>query len=149
MIKILFSLILIFSLPVYSEVLFDKPLKLSDQNQNKYDFFISVADNDKKRMKGLMHIKKMRDNQGMLFVWKDEKMRFFWMKNTYIPLDILFFNSKGELINFVENAKPFSELIISSEKPSKFVLEINGDLINNLKFNLNSGLKIDNIKSFQ
>ena len=91
----------------------------------------------------------MKDNEGMMFVWKDEKMRFFWMKNTYIPLDILFFNSKGELINFVENAKPFSELIISSEKPSKFVLEINGDLINNLKFNLNSGLKIDNIKSFQ
>ena len=95
MIKILFYLILIFSLPVYSEVLFDKPLKLSDQNQNKYDFFISVADNNKKRMKGLMHVKRMKDNEGMLFV---EMKNGFDEK--YIHSIRHYFNSKGELINF-------------------------------------------------
>ena len=77
---------------------------------------------------GLMYRSSMNDNQGMLFVYQNASPHSFWMKNTYIPLDIIYFAEDSTLINIQANAEPRSEENLPSEGPSKFVLEINGGL---------------------
>ena len=77
---------------------------------------------------GLMYRSSMNDNQGMLFVYQNASPHSFWMKNTYIPLDIIYFAEDSTLINIQANAEPRSEENLPSEVPSKFVLEINGGL---------------------
>lgn len=74
---------------------------------------------------GLMFRKSLNRNGGMLFVFKDDGYRYFWMKNTYIPLDFVFINSKMEVANIHRHARPFDEAGIPSGTPVKYVLEIN------------------------
>lgn len=95
-------------------------------------FDIEIADNDYKTQTGLMYRDSMEDNQGMLFIFPDAQMRSFYMKNTEIPLDILYFNSDKTLIQFYENAKPYDETSLPSRAPSQYVLEINGGLAKQL-----------------
>ena len=66
------------------------------------------------------------DQHGMLFVFKTDAVRKFWMKNTQIPLDILFFDSSGHLVSLISWAKPFSLTLRESTGPARYVLEING-----------------------
>lgn len=89
---------------------------------------IEIADNDYKTQTGLMYRTSMKEKQGMLFVFPNEQPRAFYMKNTEIPLDILYFNSKMVLIDFHENTTPLSEKSIPSSGPAKYVLEINAGL---------------------
>ena len=63
---------------------------------------------------------------GMLFLMPEEKIQSFWMKNTYIPLDIIYINSNNQVISIKENAKPMNESPLPSEKPAIYVLEILG-----------------------
>ena len=62
----------------------------------------------------------------MLFVFERDAPRQFWMKNTQIPLDMLFFNSEGQLVNIVHSALPFSLSRRNSTGPARYVLELNG-----------------------
>ena len=86
---------------------------------------IEIADNDAETTQGLMYRKSMPDTCGMLFVFPDSQERSFWMKNTYIPLDLLFINSDKEVITIQANRPPFSEEAIPSYKPAQYVLEVN------------------------
>lgn len=86
---------------------------------------IEIADNDYERETGLMYRETLQPDQGMLFIFKNEQPRGFYMKNTYIPLDLVFLNSKNKVISISKNAKPKSMESILSEKPAKYVLEIN------------------------
>ena len=65
-----------------------------------------VADESAKRTKGLMDRKKLADGKGMWFVFENEGLRTFWMKNTKIPLDVVFFNKDKEIVSFAENMEP-------------------------------------------
>jgi len=67
---------------------------------------IEIADTYEARLQGLMYRTKLDDGNGMLFIFDDELIRMFWMKNTLIPLDIIFFNSKMEAVSIVENMTP-------------------------------------------
>ncbi|HUH36249.1 MAG TPA: DUF192 domain-containing protein [Moheibacter sp.] len=97
---------------------------------------IEIADNANKRARGLMDRSEMADNQGMLFIFGDDEVRkhTFYMKNTRIPLDILYFDRDSVLINIARNAKPGadSELaggtVAAAKEDSKFVVEVNGGL---------------------
>lgn len=97
---------------------------------------IEIADNANKRERGLMDRSEMADNQGMLFIFGDDEVRkhTFYMKNTRIPLDILYFDRDSVLINIARNAKPGadSELaggtVAAAKEDSKFVVEVNGGL---------------------
>jgi uncharacterized membrane protein (UPF0127 family) len=86
---------------------------------------VQVADDDAEREKGLMFVKSMPENQGMLFVWKEAAPRSFWMHNTYIPLDIVYLN-KGKVVSVIAWAKPFDETGLPSGQPADMVLEVNG-----------------------
>jgi len=91
-------------------------------------------------VKGLMYVKKpLNSRYGMLFDM-GYKVNSMWMKNTFIPLDIIFLDKNMNIIGFKENNQPHSLKSISINKPSKYVLEMNGDTVRN--FNLKRGDKI-------
>lgn len=87
---------------------------------------IEIADNDDKRMQGLMYRRSMDDEKGMLFIFQREEPQSFWMKNTVIPLDIMFVNKNKEIIKIHKSTTPFSEKSLPSEKPATYVVEVNG-----------------------
>lgn len=90
---------------------------------------IEIADNDYERQTGLMYRTSMENTQGMLFVFQDEQQRSFFMKNTSIPLDILFINSDNIIISSIKNAQPMSEQSLRSQGPAQYVLELNAGMI--------------------
>ena len=68
----------------------------------------------------------------MLFIFDDEKERYFYMKNTKIPLDIIYINSNKTIVSFQKSAKPFDESSLPSNAPAQYVLEINAGLVDAL-----------------
>ena len=88
-------------------------------------FDIEIVDKDYEITQGLMYRKSMKKDRGMLFKFPDSRMRSFWMKNTHIPLDIIFIKTNGEIVNVQSNTRPFSEQSIPSTVPAQYVLEVN------------------------
>jgi uncharacterized membrane protein (UPF0127 family) len=89
---------------------------------------IEFAKTEYETQTGLMYRKMMETNQGMLFIFKDEQPRSFYMKNTFIPLDIIYLNTKKEIVSIQKNAKPLNEISLPSEKSAMYVLEVNAGL---------------------
>ena len=89
-------------------------------------FTVKLAETETQRRHGLMFTPYLPKQQGMLFVFETDAPRQFWMKNTQIPLDMLFFTSNGSLVNIVHSAMPFSLTARNSAGPARYVLELNG-----------------------
>jgi uncharacterized membrane protein (UPF0127 family) len=87
---------------------------------------VEVADTAASREYGLMYRKHLDEDDGMIFVFKAPEHQTFWMKNTVIPLDMIFADSTGRIIGVVRNAEPFSEAIDAVDGDSQYVLEVNG-----------------------
>ena len=85
----------------------------------------AVADDDKERSQGLMDVRDLPADKGMLFIFKENKPRGFWMANTPLPLDIIFVNADKQIVRIHHNAQPFSEESLASDKPAKYVIETN------------------------
>ncbi|MEW5841787.1 MAG: DUF192 domain-containing protein [Bacteroidota bacterium] len=113
-------------------------------NNTKNDFIskldIEIADDEQSRETGLMFRDKMEQNQGMLFLFPKEDMQAFWMKNTILPLDIIFVNSKMEIVKIQKNAVPYSEKSLPSVKPAQYVVEVNAGYCD--KLGISEGDKI-------
>ena len=88
-------------------------------------FSVEVMRTDAERAKGLMYRRFMPTDRGMLFDFKVEQPVMMWMKNTYIPLDMVFMSRDGTAVNIAENTEPLSERIIASGAPTYAVLELN------------------------
>ncbi len=86
---------------------------------------IELAETNDERRLGMMFRKTMGDNQGMFFIFPYDDMQAFWMKNTILPLDMLFINSDNEIVTIHENTTPYAETSYPSTRPAKFVLEVN------------------------
>lgn len=97
-------------------------------NDTIHSIEIEIADNDFERQRGLMDRKRMGDDQGMLFIFDQERMQSFWMKNTHISLDIIYVKTNGQVVSIQRNARPFSEQSLPSEGAAQYVVEINGGL---------------------
>lgn len=95
-------------------------------------FMVKLAETETQRSYGLMHTPYLPDRHGMLFVFDTAALRQFWMKNTQIPLDLLFFDADGMLVNIIHSATPFSLTPRVSAGPARYVLEINGGQAANL-----------------
>jgi len=89
---------------------------------------IEFAEDDYERETGLMHRSSMKSLQGMLFIFDEERLQNFHMKNTLIPLDLIFIDSNKKVVSFAENAKPLDLTSLPSQVSAKYVLEINGGL---------------------
>jgi uncharacterized protein len=102
---------------------------------------VEVADNEGERMQGLMYRYSMDENNGMFFIFEEEAPRAFWMKNTYIPLDIIYIGADNEIVSIQKYTQPKSTYSLPSEKPAKYVLEVNAGFSD--KFGLKPGDKIE------
>jgi len=89
---------------------------------------VSLADEPAERSKGLMYVESMPTMGGMLFVYEEPQHARFWMRNTLIPLDMIFVDSSGRITNLHSNAIPLDETVIDGGPGVRFVLEINGGM---------------------
>lgn len=102
---------------------------------------IEIAENQYEHETGLMYRQSMLETQGMLFIYPEEALRSFYMKNTYIPLDIIFYSKDSSVVSFKENARALDETSLPSNKPAKFILELNAGKVK--EWNIEVGDKID------
>ncbi len=89
-------------------------------------FSVEIADTEPAREKGLMFRKSLPDGQGMLFDFHREQDVSFWMKNTYVPLDMIFIRANGRILRIAENTEPLSTKLVPSEGEVLGVLEVAG-----------------------
>lgn len=89
-------------------------------------FKVELARTPDQMARGLMFRRQMPADQGMLFIFPEDKVASFWMKNTILPLDMLFIRADGTIVGIHPMAEPYSEKQISSGKPVRMVLEILG-----------------------
>ncbi len=104
-------------------------------------FDIEIADSDYQTQTGLMHRQTMQDQRAMLFIFPDMRQRSFFMKNTYIPLDIIYLDSNRIIVSIQENAIPLNETSLPSLFPAQYVLEINGGLSKKLDLKVGDSIK--------
>jgi len=90
-----------------------------------HSFSVELAVTPQERGRGLMHRKHMDENAGMLFEFDGVRTVLMWMKNTYIPLDMIFIRPDGTVADIHYNAVPHSEAVIQSSEPVLYVLELN------------------------
>lgn len=101
---------------------------------------IEIADTDQRRGLGLMYRTKMLDKQGMLFLFDEEDEQSFWMKNTYLPLDMMYINHANVIVKIHKNTEPLTTTPYNSEKPAQYVLEMIGGYSD--KYGVKEGDKI-------
>lgn len=94
------------------------------RSEGRDQFHIWVAETTEQHQQGLMWIQKLPADYGMLFVLPEPRPMTMWMKNTFVPLDMLFFDSRGRITHIHERAVPQSEAIISSGGDVAGVVEI-------------------------
>jgi uncharacterized protein len=87
---------------------------------------LEIADNEYKRQLGLMNRKSMEENQGMIFIFPQEAYQSFWMRNTLIPLDMIFVNKDHKIITIHKNTKVLSAQSYPSTAPAMYVVEVTG-----------------------
>jgi uncharacterized membrane protein (UPF0127 family) len=98
----------------------------------EHHFQVEIADEPRERARGLMFRREMAADEGMLFDFEEEQPASFWMRNTYIPLDMLFIRADGIIESIGERTTPLSEKSVTSRGPVRYVLEINGGLSDQL-----------------
>ena len=89
-----------------------------------HPFSVEMAETDEERARGLMFRKEMPEGKGMLFDFKAEQPVAFWMKNTYVSLDMIFIKADGRILSIAENTEPLSERGVPSGGPVRGVLEV-------------------------
>jgi uncharacterized membrane protein (UPF0127 family) len=92
----------------------------------QHRFTIEIARTPAEMERGLMYRDRLGPDHGMLFLYDEERAVSFWMKNTLIPLDLIFADSSGRIVQIAERAVPLSTALISSDSPVRAVLEVNG-----------------------
>lgn len=111
--------------PAKAQVLADTLLTI-DSGGKTYPFVVEVAVTEAQRDTGLMHRNFLAANRGMLFNSSGEERQAFWMRNTFIPLDMLFIHANGKIEFIAENTRPHSEYPIGPKIPVQAVLELPG-----------------------
>jgi len=102
---------------------------------SEYIFNIEIAVTEKERSRGLMYRKELKQTEGMLFLYPEKQIIKMWMKNTLIPLDMIFINNNGKIIDIFKMTIPKDLTPIGPDVKLKGVLEINGGLTSYLNIN--------------
>lgn len=101
---------------------------------------IEIAETEYERQLGLMKRKEIQEKQGMLFKFPDETLRSFWMRNTFISLDMIFINSQREIVTIQKNTTPLSDQSYPSTEPAVYVVEVKAGFTD--KYGIHEGDKI-------
>tara|TARA_B100000902_G_C27133437_1_gene824854 strand:+ start:94 stop:531 length:438 start_codon:yes stop_codon:yes gene_type:complete len=110
-------------------------IKIKSNNEEIY-FNVEIANTENQRIKGLMNRDDIENNEGMLFIFPSEHRVNMWMKDTYIPLDIIFISKNKYIVDIIKNTKPESKTILQSKFIAKYVLEIKAGLVELLNINI-------------
>jgi uncharacterized membrane protein (UPF0127 family) len=102
----------------------DKSALVIETGDRDFRFEVELADEPEERRVGLMHRREMAPAAGMLFDFGQNQQVSMWMRNTYIPLDMLFIDERGQIVNIGHDTVPHSEEIVASNGPVRFVLEV-------------------------
>jgi uncharacterized protein len=116
---------------------------VEDQRGEKVSFEVEIADTSAKRAFGLKYRRDLRSDEGMLFIFPEEKVHTFWMKDTPLPLDMIFIDRDRRIVGIVHETQPFSTESRSVSAPSLYVLEVRGGVARK------KGLGIGDTVSFQ
>ena len=119
---------------------------------NETCFEIEIRDDDKERAEGLMNRTELENDKGMLFIFEEENIYSFWMKNTLIPLDIIWINENLKIVWIAKNVSPCLEDPCPSyapQKKAKYVLEINANLSNEYNFKTGDNVQLQLRKKLQ
>ncbi len=111
-------------------------LVLRSADGTAHEFEVELALTSAQHAQGLMFRRQMAGDAGMLFIYPSQRMRYMWMKNTLIPLDMLFIDKSGRVVHLVERAVPKSLQTISSNEPVLAVLELNGGTASRLNLGI-------------
>lgn len=111
-------------------------IEADDGTRHQLDIYLALDFEQQRR--GLMFVRSMPANTGMLFVYDQPDMRSMWMKNTYISLDLVFARSDGTIASVIYGAQPLSLTPRGSEEPVSFVLELNAGTARRLNIGRNS-----------
>ena len=103
-------------------------LIVSTSKKTCYLLSIWVVHSAKEKARGLMYVRNMPEQSGMLFVYTESDQRSMWMKNTYIPLDIIFIKNSETISSIARDTEPLSLKNIRSIEPVNYVLEINAGM---------------------
>ena len=114
---------------------------INDSDSIIFNIDIELATTEEEHARGLMFRKQMDENKGMLFMFSYEDWRSFWMRNTLIPLDIIYVNAKREVVSICKNAKTLDETSLPSEAPAMYVIEINAGLCD--KYGIDKGTVVN------
>ncbi|WP_313193018.1 DUF192 domain-containing protein [Shinella zoogloeoides] len=117
-------------------------LTIVTKNGKNHAFTVELAVTPRQREQGLMNRREMAPDHGMLFAFGETRQVFMWMKNTYLPLDMLFIGKDGKIRSIKENARPLDESIIDSKGPIDYVLELNGGTVKRL--GIRTGNRVQN-----
>jgi uncharacterized protein len=109
-----------------------QPLEITSKN-GVHVFAVEMAVTPEQQATGLMFRRELPEGQGMLFDFGHEQPTSFWMKNTYIPLDMIFIRGDGRIARIAENTVPLSEALVSSGGPVRAVLEVIGGTAKKLR----------------
>ena len=124
----------------------DEPKLFIQSKESTSLVYVEIADESNERNQGLMFRENLEWDRGMFFVFDDERILSFWMKNTLIPLDMLFIDVDFRIVDIKENVPPCKDdpcPSYSSEHPAKYVLEVNSGFV------LENNIKIDDTISFE
>jgi hypothetical protein len=103
-----------------------------------YAFNVYLALTPTQQQRGLMHVRRLPKFNGMLFVYRHDDIRSMWMKNTFIPLDILFIRGDGSVSLIAPMTEPLSLRSIASDEAVRYVLELNGGVAEELEIDTDS-----------
>jgi uncharacterized membrane protein (UPF0127 family) len=120
---------------------------ISTQNGREVIFQVEIADTPAKRELGLQYRKELPTERGMIFLFPIESQQTFWMKNTPIPLDMIFINRARKIVGIVEQAVPFTLEPRSVNGPSQYVLEIGGGLTKRYGIEAGDTVRFDGIQT--
>jgi uncharacterized protein len=118
---------------------------VSTEGNRQVTFKVEVADTPAKREMGLQYRRELADDRGMIFLFAGESPQTFWMKNTPIPLDMIFINRERKIVGIVANTVPFSLDPRSVDIPSQYVLEINGGLAKRVGIAVGNAVQFNDI----
>ena len=147
--RIITLIIVVFLIIVLTIVVYNKNSKPTVCFLGKC-FEVEIAKTDEEKSRGLMFRESLGEDKGMLFVYDDEGIYVFWMKNTLMPLDIIWINSDFEVVHVEKNVKPCINFenceIFQPSINAKFVLELNSGVVNTLEIEEGKKVKFYNIK---
>ena len=132
--------------PIKIEFKKEAELQLFRSDSLIASFDIEIADDEFERQTGLMNRHTMDNKHGMLFIFDKEDYRYFYMKNTYIPLDLIYLDQEGKIVSFQLNAKPLDESSLPSNIPAQYVLEINAGLAESYGLQVNDRMTYEMIE---